>query len=685
MNKIILLFALLLFYIPLKLKAQLTDTINNELFQQKLESISENSSSEDIDFTALEERLQFYTEHPLNLNSATAAQLQSLLILNDLQVNNLINHIELNGKLLNVYELQSIEGFDLQTINNLMPYINVKDTEKEINKLRDQVKGGKHKLVMRYQRVLEHQKGYENKANGFLGSPDKLYTRYQFNSGNRLMIGFTAEKDPGEQFFRGTQKKGFDFYSAHLFLSELGKLKVLAVGDYQLQFGQGLVAWSGLAFSKTADAIAIKRNAAGIRPHTTADENLFLRGAAMIWQMNKVYITGFVSRKRIDANITHESLNGVPTEASSLQQSGEHATLAELSDKQSIQQSIIGGDIAYKSKKWDIGNTTLFNKLSAGLNPDLKLYNKYNFRGTELLNSSLHYGVQLRNFNFFGEMAYSSNGGLAYLNGLLIALDKKLSLSLLNRNYQRNYQSLQANAFSEASSPMNESGTYVGLQIKPIASLVLNSYLDFFSSPWLKYQVTAPSQGYEYYSQLTYTPNKKFSVYGHFRTKQKQNDLNTISEINIPVPVRQNNYRINLSYIIGANFRIVTRVEWLTWNQSGLSEEKGFLISQDLHLHPFKFPLQITLRYALFATDSYNSRIYAFENDMPYTYSIPAYYQRGSRVYCLLSYNLSRQMTCWLRYSQTFYDNLPVISPGAPTEINGNTKSEVKAEIRFTF
>ena len=95
--------------------------------------------------------------------------------------------------------------------------------------------------------------------------------------------------------------------------------------------------------------------------------------------------------------------------------------------------------------------------------------------------------------------------------------------------------------------------------------------------------------------------------------------------------------------------------------------------------------MKILFLFYLFQTDSYNAKVYAYENDVPGAYSIPAYYYRGSRFYLMLDYNITRKIEIWLRYSQTYYNNQNVISAGGLTEIDGNTKSEIKAQIRFKF
>lgn len=203
--------------ISLSCFAQVSDTADNQLFRQKLESIAESIPSEDIDFTSFDDQLQYFKKHPININKAGREQLQKLLLLDDIHINNLLNHIAANGPLLNIYELQAVEGFDTETVNNLLPYIKVTDNAVLLN---EKLNDPKHVVWLRYQRVLEKQKGYLIPSTGsnnyYAGSPDKFFTRYKFTVSNKIRVGLTAEKDPGEDFFKGKQKQGFDFYSAHI-------------------------------------------------------------------------------------------------------------------------------------------------------------------------------------------------------------------------------------------------------------------------------------------------------------------------------------------------------------------------------------------------------------------------------------------------------------------------------------
>jgi hypothetical protein len=121
----------------------------------------------------------------------------------------------------------------------------------------------------------------------------------------------------------------------------------------------------------------------------------------------------------------------------------------------------------------------------------------------------------------------------------------------------------------------------------------------------------------------------------------------------------------------------------LIYHQANEERSTGFVMWQDLTYKKLGSPIAITLRYALFQTESYDARIYAYENDMPYAFSVPAYYYKGSRAYVLINWDVTRRVELWLRVAQFFYYDRDVISEGGMNEIRGNTKSEVKLQMRI--
>lgn len=679
--------------------------------QQQLENMAENGQSEDADYSSLLDVYTYYKEHRINLNHADPEDLKQLNILSDIQINALETHIRKTGNLITIYELQGIEGFDLETIQKLLPYVYVSDQFSSAHfSVKEMFRSGENSVIFRYGRVLEKQTGfsaidsaglYNSPNSRYIGSPDKLYLRYRFTYSNNISWGITAEKDQGELFWKnkqivdypwytaslkGNQHTGFDFYSAHLYLHNIRFVKSLAIGDYQASFGQGLACWTGYAFGKGIDIVSTKRSAAGIKPYTSVDENRFLRGAASTLQFGKFEISGFFSSKHVDANISDTLADGETLAVSSLQETGYHSTPAEISDKDAINQTVFGGNVHYTFRNFSIGATAVHYQLDKEFTRTLSYYNQFDFNSKENTNASIDYNLILRNFNFYGEEALSANGGMAFVNGVLVSLDPRLSLTVMHRYYERNYQNLLSNAFAENTTAANEKGLFIGINAKLFRGISFSGYMDRFEFPWMKYQVNAPSHGSDYVAQLNYTPNKVFDAYFKIRSRSKyKNTAQDITDIDFIVPYNQTNYRINTSFAILPSVKLKNRIELLDYKLDNGATQKGFLAYQDITYSRLGKPFSFSLRYALFQTDNYDTRIYAYENDVPGAYSIPAYYYKGARFYVLLDYNLTRKIEIWFRYSQTAYANQDMISAGSLTEIQGNTKSEIRAQIRIKF
>ncbi|MDD3875872.1 MAG: helix-hairpin-helix domain-containing protein [Bacteroidales bacterium] len=673
------------------------ETEKTEGVQERVEDVVE-ASEDDVDLTEILEELNIYLKHKLNLNRATNYDLQKFFFLNEIQIQNLQEHIRVNGPLLAVYELQTIECFGSESIQKLLPYVYVSgDITTRTLRFSELLRDGQNQIFVRYQQNLEEQKGYSpiddssyaaNPNSRYLGSPFRLYTRYRYTYYNNISFGITAEKDPGEEFFKGTQKQGYDFYSAHFYMRNVGKIHSLAIGDYHLQFGQGLNLWSGFGFGKSFDAINIKKNALGIRPYTSVDENLFMRGAAGTFAFKNFEFTGFFSKKKRDAGILSpaDTLDNEEDQllVSSLLETGFHRTPSEIDKKRTIDEIIYGGNITYRQRRFNIGITAHKTQLSAKLDRQLYLYNQFDFNEKENFNIGIDYNYIFRNINFFGEVARSQNSGMAMVNGAIISLDPKLSLSILHRKYDKNYQALYSNAFSEGSSIANEEGIFLGLMFKPKREFTFWAYADNFSSNWLKYRVDAPSRGFDYLIQANYSPSRQLEIYARYRNKTKQlNNSDDSNMIDFLDDTEKENLRFDVRFNASPEFLIKSRIEHVTYSV-GEDEYKGYALYQDFRYAPQKLPIVLTLRYALFDTDNYDTRLYVYENDVLYASSFPSYYYKGSRAYILLRYRVMRNLDFWIRFAQTYYTDRFIIGSGMD-EIQGNKKSEIKAQIRFKF
>lgn len=677
------------------------DTEQESIIQRRIETIAEllGEGDEALDYNTLLDELLYFSENPININNTTPNELAQLPMLDDIAIANLWNHIETNGKLLNVYELQGVDGFDLNTIRQVQPFIKVSENpEASKFSFKEMMKEGTHELILRYQQVLNEQEGYtaiddsvlrESPNRRYLGSQQKYYARYRFKYSNKVSWGLTMEKDAGEEFFKGSMKQGFDFYSGHLFVKNIGKLKAAALGDFQAQFGQGLVFWSGLAFGKSSDGVSIKRNARGLSPYTSVDENRFLRGGGATLQFGKIEVTAFGSYKLLDANVAAQidTLSEEEQTVSSIFSFGFHRTPGELEDRQALSEAVYGGNVSYKGRRLSLGITAVGYNFSKPIQRSSQLYNLNEFSGKQNSNFGLDYSYVWKNFHFFGEFALSQNLGFATINGLFMTIDPKVTLTAMVRHFQPKYQAVYANGVAESSRMNNETGYYLGFNIQPFKHWILNGFFDVFRFPWLRFQVNGPSIGYEAVGQLIYRPSREFEVYFRFRQKNKQL---TESAAFSSEPIRgiederRSYYRLNLSYSLSKSVKLRSRVEYSRYQRGDRELDEGFMLYQDFIYKPLSFPVSFNVRLAYFDTESYNSRIFAYESDVLYAYSFPAYFYRGMRTYLNVRYDISRNVSAWFRVANSFFSNRENVGSGLE-QTPSNHRTDIKVQLRLKF
>ena len=246
-------------------------------------------------------------------------------------------------------------------------------------------------------------------------------------------------------------------------------------------------------------------------------------------------------------------------------------------------------------------------------------------------------------------------------------------------------EAVNGNAFTENTYPTNETGLYAGVSIHPAATWRLDAYCDFYKFPWLKYLIDAPSNGKDFLAQLTYTPNKQIEVYTRFKMESKQgNQPDNNSVTNYLVYLPKSNWRTQIGYKVNASIMLRNRIEVLWYDKDGPNKQNGFLTFLDFIYKPILKPYSGNIRLQYFETDGYDSRIYAYENDVLFSYSIPAFYDKGFRYYININYDLTRKISFWLRWAQTIYRDKTSIGSGLD-EIAGNHRTEIKLEGRWLF
>lgn len=669
------------------IKPVLQPNINVE---QQLENNTENNAdNETEDDSYLQEMFQ-YQKNPININTASSSLLSGLRILSPIQVQNLVNYRNLLGNFVNIYELQAVPGWDISTIQKLRPYVTVNENTDLFTSLKGRFKYGDNTILFRVSQVVEKSKGYavdpNSGKNFYPGSPQRLLVRYRYNYKNMLQYGILGEKDGGEQFFKGGQKQGFDFYSFHFFAKNIGVIKSLAIGDYTVNMGQGLTQWMSMAFKKSPDVLSIKRQADVLRPYNSAGEINFHRGIGITLAKKNLEGTFFASYKNVDANfVVGDSIQMQDDFITALQNSGFHRTKSELADKGVQKQLAFGGNVAYQIKSFHVVLNAIRYSLKYPLQKQPEPYNLYALNGKSFGNYSTDYSYTYKNLHFFGEAAITDKKYTGFINGLLISTAANVDMSFVYRNISKGYQSLYSNAFTENTYPTNEKGYFFSITIKPTDAWRIDGYVDLYRFPWLKYRVNAPSSGSDYVGQITYKPNKLFEIYTRFKSEMKSINYNPNDLTFSPVlPQPKQNWRTQFSYKLTGTFTFRSRVETVWFDKKGKAFEKGFLMYADILYSPPLKNLSGNIRLQYFKTDGYNSRLYAYENDVLYSFSIPVFYGKGYRYYLNLNYDITKKLTIWGRVAQYFYPN-QIKMGSSLDEINKNHKTELKIQLLYKF
>ena len=679
-----------------------TKLLNTEFITDQLENIA-GSTDLNIDYSDLVDEIMFYSKNPIAINTDEKTKLLEIRLINENQLSELEDYISEYGSIRSKFELAAIPAFDRQSVERLLPFITFSAKAKTSQKLvfKNIFKYGKHQFIFRFSQIAEPSQAYSMPNDSavffpgsvYLGSPQKYYARYAFDYNKRIRFGITWEKDAGELISKNNLNDSLlslvgdkfnvinDFASFHLFVSEMGVVKKAVLGDFHLEFGQGLTIWSGLSFGKSSEATQIKKYGRGIKPNTSVNENRFMRGAAVTLGFGGFEISGFYSKNNIDGNLViidsleNQGVTGVI-------ETGNHRTLNELLDKNILNIESFGANINYRNKQSSIGITALQTIVDVPFLEVDELYRKFYFEGNRLMNIGLDFNFNIKNIHLFGEISATDKKAFAGIVGANLFLSDRFLTTISYRNFGKDYFNFYNNPFREGSVARNETGYYFGVKLLLASKFSMNAYADFFSFPWIKYGVSAPSTGAEYLVQLNYSPSQNLNMYLRLKIDNKQenyrDDYDFTSNIAI---VERNSIRFNISYSVFDFLVFKNRIETVLYKKADLTEQ-GFLIYQDVIYRPDNFPISASLRYALFSTDGWDSRIYAYENDVLYAFSVPAYYDKGQRIYLMIKLDAFKNMDLWLRIARTIFRDKKSIGSGAD-KINSNYKTEIKIQAKI--
>ena len=657
-----------------------SNTIEN-LIEDILAQLTEENEDE-TDYSQYYDDLLALSQNPLNLNQATQNQFKNLFFLSDIQIENILYYIYQFGTMQTIYELRLIEGLDEKDIRRMLPFVYVTEEKQTVEKLywREIWKYGKSNVYLRFDQNLEKSRGYipdEDGAVKYAGNPLYHSLKHQFQYRNRILFGFTAEKDAGEQFF--SDKKGYDFFSAYVQLNEMGRFKTITLGDFRAIFGEGLVLRTNFSMGKSSQALNINQTKTGLQKSSSTDEYNLFRGAGATVRLGNVDVTTFYSNKNIDG----DTLGSV---FPSITKTGLHRTESEIRKKHAVNQQVIGGNVSFTQRNYQIGLTAVHTLLNHSLEPEPAVYNAHYFSGKTQTTAGWHYRLRWHKLNFFGETAATNQFAFATTNGLSFMPLSRVGLIALFRHFSPHYDTFYANAFGESSGrTSNESGFYLGTEIHPVRRWKISAYADAARFPWLKYGVSSPSLATDYMLNADFSVHRNLAM--AWRLNYKQKEVN-YTDSKVPtaevVPHEKLSLRYSLNSTYG-NFRFQTMLNGNMVRKSDFDWTYGIAALQDVSYAFRKIPLRIDFRYQFFDAEDYENRIYFYEKDILYAFSIPMNYGLGSRYYLNLKYDLREDISLWFKFAQTIYADGRETSGSGNDEIEGNRKTNMRFLLRWKF
>ena len=655
---------------------------SENLIEEVLEDLSVNNdinnSVNSLNWENELEELSNRLQEPVNLNSATREQLEQFPFLSDIQIEHLLAYIYIHGQMETIYELQLVEELDRQTIQYLLPFVCIKAINNEPafrwkTMLKDAGRYGKNEVLTRLDIPFYKRKGYEHT---YLGPSVYNSVKYTFRYRDQLYAGGVAEKDAGEPFAALHNRYGYDYYSFYLLLQNCGRLKSLAVGNYRLSFGQGLVMSTDYLMGKTIYASSFNNRSAGIKRHSSTDEYNYFRGVATTVALTK--------RLSVSAFYSHRNMDGVVTdgEITSVYKTGLHRSRKEADKKNLLTSQLTGGNVSYQQNHIRLGITGVYYVFNRPYEPELTGYSKYNIHGNHFYNLGIDYAYRWRRFSFQGETAIGKQGW-ASLNRLQYSPVQDIQFMLIHRFYSYDYWAMYAHSFGEGSTVQNEQGYYVGLETTPFSHWRFFVSFDLFSFPWKKYRINIPSRGTDGLIQATFTPRTNLSMYLKYRYKQKERDL-TGSKVTLTLPIFHHQLRYRLNYSLNDVFSSRTTLDYNHFHSQDRAATKGYQVTQMISSQLPWTRLFADVQGSYFCTDDYDSRVYVSEKGLLYTFYTPSFQGRGFRCAVRLRYELNKHWLFITKFGETIYLNRNEIGSGNDL-IYGNKKADIQMQLRIKF
>lgn len=557
----------------------------------------------ETDFEQLQTDLYAFHDSPIDFNHTSDEELSQLYFLSPQQIDDILAYAD-RHPFASLYELRLIPSLADYEIRNLLPFVTIRSAEKDeaAPPAKEVFTHAKHELVTRAD---------ARNVEGFAGS-DPMYVsaRYRFDYRHRVTFGAQLRR-PAGGYARDLQ------YGAYIQLRDIAPhLHTVVGGNFQASFGQGLVLAPVFHAGKTRYVTSVGQQTSGLRYYSSVDgSGLHGAGATLRWEWGKqtrLDVSALYSVKRANDSVWHH---------------------------------LVGANLTLHHKHLEVQLTTVENLYSDSVHPYRNTaYNSHYFRGRKqaVIGASARFNYGW--FDAFAELATAQNRerwGFATIIGSRFYPVSGVSLIALYRYYSPYFDNSLGYAFSETSRIGDENGGYLGFDISRLRRWRFIGYGDIFYFSGPKYGLPdAPTLGYEALAEAQYIcPIWRMSL--RLRAKKKGSSIYSA--------------RLQTDVTRGAwSFRTIADVNYVSTYGLSIAQDIALDFSKLSSLNS-KPPLSIRLRLQGFDAREWDNRIYVYEHDVLYAFSIPATYGLGGRAYLCLRWQIIRQLSLYFKLSETVY------------------------------
>jgi len=606
-----------------------------------LASYLESNASFDPDnamLADLNDELSALLEDRVDINSHDETEIGRLFFLTLFQVRSIVEYTRAKGRIISPYEISFIPGFDRELASLISPFIRLDDSPAP--------SGYDYPHVYRLMTNLIIK---EEAGNDYPGNRVKALVKMRYSSGP-VSLGLTAEKDQGERIF---DENGLpDFISGYVRFSGRELVRSLIMGDFKVRFGQGLVAWTGYSTGTSPLIETPMKGVNSLLPYSSTNENNFFRGLAVSARTGSLNIHAYVSDNLIDA-ATSPGPEG-ERYVTHFPDDGLHNSKLSLSRKDAISERSAGLNINSISGRLYLGFSAAGSWFSLPVQTDGSTPEYYDFEGDRNISLSTDYVLAMEKTYVYGEYALNPGGGFAMIQGVRLIPLSRVKINFLYTNTGRGYNSFHGNLFGKETVNNFRQSFLANIfcEIAPYTSLGTGILVS--DDHWYTGYSEPPSGTVRYGLSVRFEPEPALKVIAEFTYKRSPFHYTPETGVKRTGYNRLTSGRISLVFNPSEALKLTTRIQA---NQSAPSNSTGFLCYQSVNYSLQSLPLRFIFRYSLFNIGDYDSRIYAWEDDLLYSPVISPFSNSGTRTYLMVDYKYRSHVSLRIKQGFTWSDN----------------------------